>query len=316
MEEKYGFKKFTVQEFKEWLATIRVNRTIIRVMEHHTYRPAYAHFRGDNHFDLQRGMQNYHKYNNGWMDLGQHFSIFPDGTILTGRDIEFNPACISGKNTGAICIENVGDFDIGQDKMTREQANAIVEVTAALCKKFNLPINTSSIIYHHWFAPKSCPGTNFFGGNTMADCEKNFLPLVEGALGGEIKETVEEIKYFVSVTATNLNIRIGPGTNFARASDNPTVSYSSVLRVYKESGNWIKISNSQERWVYKPYTMLVKRAVVNVTDKLNVRRGPGTRYNIITTVSNADIVYVYKEENGWCKINMFDQWVSKRYLKF
>ena len=33
---------------------------------------------------------------NQWADIGQHFAIFPDGEIVTGRSMETSPACIRG----------------------------------------------------------------------------------------------------------------------------------------------------------------------------------------------------------------------------
>jgi hypothetical protein len=66
-------------------------------------------------------MKNHHVNNNGWADIGQHFSIFPDGKICTGRNLESTPACIYGRNANAICIENVGYFDTGKDTMTTAQ---------------------------------------------------------------------------------------------------------------------------------------------------------------------------------------------------
>ena len=74
-----------------------------------------------------------------------------------------------------------GDFDAGADEMTPAQEGAIVEVNALLCRKFNLSPSTDTIVYHHWYdlnsglrtdgsgTTKTCPGTAFFGGNTVAE---------------------------------------------------------------------------------------------------------------------------------------------------
>ena len=151
MQTKYGFTQLTISEFETWLFSLKLARTILKVQEHHTFSPSYAQFKGNNHFEIQKGMKNYHVNHNGWEDMGQHFSIFPDGTILTGRSLEKSPACITGQNANSICIENVGNFDIGGDSMTQLQKEAIVSVTALLCKRFNLSVNSNSIVYHHWF---------------------------------------------------------------------------------------------------------------------------------------------------------------------
>lgn len=180
--------------FATWITNLRVSRTILKIQQHHTFSPSYIHFDGNNHFERQRSMKDYHVQVNGWQDIGQHFTIFPDGSILTGRSLEQSPACIYGQNANAICIENFGNFDRGKDTMTDAQKQSIISVTAQLCKRFNIPVSSDVLVYHHWFDlqsglrnngtrnNKSCPGSNFFSGNKVEDCQANFLPLVSAAL--------------------------------------------------------------------------------------------------------------------------------------
>lgn len=195
----HGFTKMTIIDFESWIKTIDVQREVLTIQLHHTWRPNYSYFKRQNHFDLQIAMRNYHVNNNGWDDVGQHFTIFPDGIILTGRSLNSNPAGIFGFNKNSVCIENVGNFDKGCDEMTPLHQDAVVKLTAILCKKFSVPIHSDKIVYHHWFDiatgnrndglgvnNKSCPGTNFFGGNAVYDCEQNFLPLVVSALNDDL----------------------------------------------------------------------------------------------------------------------------------
>jgi len=70
-------------------------------------------------------MKHHHVATNGWSDIGQNFSIFPDGTIMTGRPFNTTPACILGNNGRAICIENVGDFDSWRDTMTANHRDGL-----------------------------------------------------------------------------------------------------------------------------------------------------------------------------------------------
>ena len=129
MTTKFGFNLMTVSEFETWINQQNVARTVLFVQQHHTFSPSYIHFKGDNHFKLQKGMKNHHVNNNGWSDIGQHFTIFPDGKIATGRTLERSPACIFGNNKHAICIENLGFFDIGEDQMSTNQKDSIIRVT-------------------------------------------------------------------------------------------------------------------------------------------------------------------------------------------
>jgi len=194
MIKRSGFTKLKIQQFEDWITTMKLARTVSVIQQHHTQSPDYGLFDGNNHFDLQQRMKNFHMHRNGWRDIGQHFTTFPDGSILTGGSLQRPPACIAGHNTNSICIEHLGNFDLGRDQMTDEHRETIIRMTAHLCSRFSLPVDTQSIVYHHWFDPdtgqrndgaenhKSCPGTNFFGGNKVQDCMENFLPLVSALL--------------------------------------------------------------------------------------------------------------------------------------
>jgi len=94
METKYGFTKMTAKAFETYLSKLKIARTVLSVQQHHTYIPSYIHFNDNNHFELQKNMKNTHINANGWADIGQHVSIFPDGSMMTGRSFEKSPACI------------------------------------------------------------------------------------------------------------------------------------------------------------------------------------------------------------------------------
>lgn len=328
METNYGFTRMTFSEFEIWLSKLRVARTIMKIQQHHTYIPSYIHFTGFNHLERQLAMKNFHVNQNGWAAIGQHFTIFPDGEIVTGRNLEKSPACILNQNANALCIENFGNFDSGGDLMTSMQRDTIIAVTAALCKKFNLPPNSNTIVYHHWFRldngvrnngagyNKTCPGTNFFGGNKVADFETNFAPLVRSKLtGNDIKSDSTAVLKYVCVSADDLNIRILPTSSSAKAKDRSAIKLGSILRVYQEQNNWLKISNSAQNWVSARYTFEVKRATV-LASNLNVRTGPGGIFPKNSNVQKDEEVFIYAEKDGWCKIGSGERWVSKKYLKF
>lgn len=180
--------------FYDWLQEQNFKRKIKLLQNHHTYKPDYSNFDGDDHFDDLKAMDSYHENKKGWSDIGQNITIFPDGMIGICRPIDTAPAGIKGANKYGICIENYGNFDEGGDEMTHEQMSVICFVNAALCEKFGLEINKDTIVYHHWWNwsgkrtdgsdgnGKSCPGTNFFGGNKVENAQSNFYPKIEAAL--------------------------------------------------------------------------------------------------------------------------------------
>lgn len=323
METRNGFTLMTPAELPWWLQQRQVARTVLYIQEHHTYIPGYAHFSGNNHFQLLAGMLSSHQAN-GWSDIAQHFTVFPDGKIATGRSLEMNPAGIYGFNNYAICIENIGYFDSGKDQMTAEQRDSIVALTAALCRRFSVPVNTNHIVYHHWFdlnsgartngtgVTKTCPGTAFFGGNTLQAAETHFLPLVEQAVSqtpGNGSTAAAPIAHGV-VTASSLNIRNQSSTAGQIIG---TTLAGAILRIYETLGGWHRISSSRQEWVYANYVKPVKKTVVNA-DALNVRSGPGTQFQKLGNVLKGEVVFIYASNGDWRKISPDEKWVNAGYL--
>lgn len=320
---KFGFTQFSIQEFEQYIKALKVGRTIFYIQQHHTYSPDYKLFKNNNHFELQRGMKNYH-LSISFSDIAQHFTTFPDGSIETGRSLENTPAGIYGFNSNAICIEHLGNFDAGCDLMTPQQSDTIVKMTAILANKFSIDINTDKIVYHHWFDlrnghrnngsgyNKSCPGTNFFGGNKVEDCNKNFIPLVKNYANGIATPSVVAVAEYRIITATTLNVRLDAKASASKATRDP-LNYGSVVRVFAEKDGWYKISSSAQHWIYGKYTQEVKRATVNAST-LNVRNGIGSSYSKVDSIYENEEVFIVEEKNDWSKIGLDNKWVKSSYL--
>lgn len=328
MKKESGFILMNPNEFNHWLDNQEVSRVINIIQNHHTYVPAYAHFKGNDHFVRLRAMRDYHVGHNGWSDIAQTFTTFPDGTIATGRSLQAIPVGIKGHNARGICIEHLGNFDQGQDEMTPAQRETILLINAALCRKFNLTPSIDTIVYHHWFdlntsqrtggsgVTKSCPGTAFFGGNKEEDARKNFIPLIIKklkSLTGEIRiddKPVKAAKFFYHVTASNLRIRTGPGTNYPQSG---LIHNGSVLPVYDTDGKWLKIEPSG-KWVSSGFGLLLGQASINA-NVLNVRSGPGTGFPVVGSLKLGEEVYIYAIENTWAKIAINEHWVHKDHIR-
>lgn len=191
MKSQGKFTLLELNEFNNWLGQKKVKRSIKIIQQHHTYKPDYSTFKGDNHFELCTSMEKSH-LKRGFAEIAQNFTTFPDGKIMVCRDVDKIPAGVKGANEKGICIEHVGHFDLGGDIMSEAHKNTIIEMTRMLLLRFNLSANDQTIIYHHWYdlntgkriskegtgETKTCPGSNFFGGNTIADFNTKFLPLL------------------------------------------------------------------------------------------------------------------------------------------
>ncbi|NTV92471.1 MAG: amidase [Chlorobiaceae bacterium] len=326
MKTQYGFILGSIQDFEAWIRDVKVGRTVVSIQQHHTYSPDYSSFKGSNQFELQKAMKDYHVVHNGWSDIGQHFTTFPDGSIITGRSMELSPAGIKGCNSASICIEHLGNFDAGKNEMTFQHQDIAVRLTAALCLKFGLPVSTKSILYHHWFNlatgernngtknNKSCPGTAFFGGNKVQDCDDHFLPLVSQCLKEKLPQlsAVRPMKY-VCVTADSLNVRERADGKSKKVSERSPVSSGSILRVWKEENGWYKISESSEHWVSGKFTRVVQRATVNA-DTLRARSGPSVSCSVVGAYLSGQELFIEEVENKWGRVSMDGKWVSMKYL--
>ena len=135
-----------------------------------------------------------------------------------------------------------------------------------------------------------------------------------------------------TVTATSLNVRSGAGTSYSVITKLPKGTVVDVLESASNGWKKIKTSGGTTGWVSGEYlttgsagnsstnnstSQTSYKATVN-TDSLNMRKGAGTSYSVITKLSKGTVVDVLESaSNGWKKIktsNGTTGWVSGSYL--
>ncbi len=260
------FRIFSPDDFELYLRASNFSRAIRVIQNHHTWKPDYTHLtpqRGEMYW--LESMRSVHINDRKWSDIGQHITTFPSGNIALCRPIDLVPAGIRGANTGAICIEHFGNFDSGADTMTPAHRETIIRLNAMLCKRFQVQPTKFTVVYHHWYdqrglrfsdekinskrvgnEQKSCPGTAFFGGNTIQSAEEYFFPLIITAMQtAPAIPVVAPVKKTVSASA--LNVRSGPDKNAAVLR---VIKKDTEVQVYQERNSWSKISNTAEEWVF------------------------------------------------------------------
>ncbi len=261
MKTAYGFTRFdSLAEFKTWIAKQpKYNYTGLQV--HHTALPDYSCFYKSNgttedELTRQQSMKNFHVKTNKWSDIAQHFTVFPNGKIVTGRALSKTTAIgIKGWNSNKICVEIYGNFD--KDVMTAQQKEAVICLYGELCKKFNIIPSTSTIRCHAWFtaggtylgdyvagkSAKTCPGVKFMGfGNKKAAFEKNFIPLIKNYISGNTTQTPPSSSNVgvYRITVDSLNVRKGPSTSYAIVT---TVKKGEAYTITEVKNGWGKLKS-------------------------------------------------------------------------
>jgi hypothetical protein len=171
---QYGLLFDDAKEFLKWLSTIKYSAKITGTHLHHTWKPSHKSFTGSNYKRLQDAMRRAHKIGRKFQDIAQHLSIFPDGKVMTGRNIDIPPASATNyndpdsDNEHPFMVEMIGNFDIGNDKLEGRQLQSVIEI----CRHFgNVMFHREGLI--NGKQPKSCPGTSID--------KKWFMGLVNGS---------------------------------------------------------------------------------------------------------------------------------------
>ena len=262
MEKKGKFVRMKLVEFVDWLEANRFDRQIGVIQNHHTYMPNYASFKGNNHIALCESMERAH-LERGFAEIAQNLTIFPDGDVVLCRSFNTIPAGIKGANQNGLCIEILGNFDQGGDAMIDAQRNAILTVNARLLMRFGLPCDTDHVVYHHWWDlstgqrtngggnTKSCPGTAFFGGNSVIAAQAGFLPLITAEMGAEANPpSPPQAQFQCEVNTQSLRIRNAPDVNSTPLGN---VANGALLAIYEVRNGWYRIHPTAQRWVSGRY---------------------------------------------------------------
>lgn len=119
----------------------------------------------------------------------------------------------------------------------------------------------------------------------------------------------------VSVNRDDVNIRSGPSTKYRVTWQ---VGKGFPLKVIGSSGKWYKVRDFENDvgWIYAPLAhrqahLVVKKQVVNV------RKGPGTNYPLVTQAKYGVVFRTEKRVKGWVKVRHASGvtgWVARKLL--
>lgn len=121
----------------------------------------------------------------------------------------------------------------------------------------------------------------------------------------------------VLVKANTLSLRKEPDTSSKRLQ---TLRTHEPVRVLARRGEWARVeaTTSNEGWVLKSYLTRTPFVSIDV-ESANLRRGPGTNYEVLWRVGRNFPLYVLDRSNGWLHVMDFDGdefWVSEKIVSF
>ena len=140
-------------------------------------------------------------------------------------------------------------------------------------------------------------------------------------------------------TTGNLNMRKGPGTSYDRITTLPLGTVVTPIS-FSSDGGWAEVKyNNQTGWISVNYITLVEETTpeepsdkpdepssepdqigkkYKTTGNLNMRKGPGTSYDRITTLPMGTVVTPTKlsSDGGWAEVKYNNQtgWISVNYI--
>lgn len=95
---------------------------------------------------------------NGWNDIGYHYVVLLDGTVVAGRPEAQIGAHVAAHNTGTLGICYVGgvasDGKTAKDTRTPAQKAALLDLARGLISKYP---DISKVTGHNQYAAKACP---------------------------------------------------------------------------------------------------------------------------------------------------------------
>jgi len=102
---------------------------------------------------------------NGWSDIGYHWYIRKDGTVIACRPESKIGAHAKGHNSYSIGIACEGDYEREDTSMPRAQFNALVTKVIDVMTRYNM--NRNNLLFHNDVNATECPGKYFPKGDVL-----------------------------------------------------------------------------------------------------------------------------------------------------
>ena len=220
-----------------------------------------------------------------------------------------------------LCVNEGNDFN-----KTLENG---IELTKYLMKKHNIP--SENVVMHRDASGKTCSRMMIEDRAELWPYFKEEISKDEDLEGNIATKMQGEV-----VNVSSLKVKESP-SEFGRVLYE--FKEGEILDIYEELDDFYKVAyvdannkklgyvskehvkliedSNESKPEEKPETSLNKEGVVKVKSALNLRKGPGSDYEVIGTLQNEERVEVIKEVDGWYEVEAKGKrgYASKDYIK-
>jgi hypothetical protein len=136
------FFRLSPDQLSDLLQRVEPERRIDSIHLHYTICPKRQDYDPDDGRATLSAMWRFHTQRKKFVDLCQHLTVAPDGSVWTGRHWGLPPVSAAGyngnRNSGPLAIALIGDFTLGYGRLEGDQRKALVRVLALLLEWFDL----------------------------------------------------------------------------------------------------------------------------------------------------------------------------------
>lgn len=220
-----------IEKTYKWASTLSKRKSTKRIILHH------AESKNCTADDIHR----WHLAN-GWAGIGYHFFVRKDGSIYRGRPENKLGAHAKGANSDSIGICFEGSY------MTETMPNAQLKAGQELVSYLKGKYGITKVQRHKDVCSTNCPGTNF-----------PFDKIAKGTVVSTATPTpntnVKPLGTY-EVTASDLSVRTGPGTNYRRKTHAELTADGKKHDVDKdgciERGTRVTVKEWKDGWARTP----------------------------------------------------------------
>lgn len=215
-------------------------------------------------------------FSNYSRQTSSNYGIGSDGRIALYVNESDRSWCTSSRSNDnrAITIEVANDGGANTGWHISDKAYAsLINLLVDICQRNNIPelrwqankdligqVDKQNMTVHRWFAAKACPGDYLYNahGQIAAEVNKRLKNANQnGVVAKPVDKAPDPFKPFVvSVSAPNLNIRKGPGTNYQKTGKYTGIGVFTIVEVAEGSGSesgWGKLK-SGAGWISLDHT--------------------------------------------------------------